>query len=421
MQRIIYRAYAVVGAVPAGGNMNIRQVQKTLEDSLPLKSKLSNDEIRARTKEVADRVLRPNAAEVDRTEAYPFDNVRALCDAGLCGMSMPVAYGGMGASFDAVCVAVEEAAKACGISGRIIVDTNMGAVPAIMTYGSPAQKQRTAELVLAGDKPAICFSEPNAGSDATGMQTRAEKRGDGYVLNGVKHWITGAGVSKLFLMLAHVFDGETDLGIGSFMIVDGETDGFRIGKRIPAMGLRGIPEGFVHLEDCYVPSSALILPPEGLRKGFGQIMRAYNSQRIGAAAVALGIAQGAYEEALAYVDKREQFGRPISEFQGLQWKLADMSIKLRAARLMIEDTARAGDPFPDMTMAAQAKIFAAEAAVEVTNEALQMHGAAGYGRELPLERMVRDARMFTIGGGTTEILRNMVASGILNRKIPQTR
>jgi hypothetical protein len=164
-----------------------------------------------------------------------------------------------------------------------------------------------------------------------------------------------------------------------------------------------------------------LLPPAGLKKGFGQIMRAYNSQRIGAASVALGIAQGAYEEALSYVDKRHQFDRPISEFQGVQWKLADMSVKLRAARLLIHDTARASDPFPDMVDSAQAKIFTAEMAVEVTHEALQLHGAAGYGRDLPLERMARDARMFTIGGGTVEILRNMVASGILDRKIPQTR
>lgn len=381
---------------------------------------LTHDAIREIVRDLADTQFRPQAAEIDRTEAYPFHHAKALADAGIGGMSMPVAMGGQGVGYEGVCIAVEEAAKACGISGRIVVDTNMGAVPAIMAYGTDAQKKLTADLVLDGDKPAICFSEPGAGSDATGMTTRAEKRGNGYVLNGHKHWITGAGVSRLFLVLAQVYDGDTYQGIGSFLVRD-DTPGLRIGDRIPAMGLRGIPEGHLHLDDCAVTADALLVPPAGLRKGFGQIMRAYNTQRIGAGTVALGIAQGAYEEALKYVDTREQFDRPISDFQGVQWMLADMAIGLRAARLMIHDTARDADPFPDMVASAQAKIFTAEMAIKITNDALQLFGAAGYGRDLPLERMVRDARMFTIGGGTTQILRNMVASGILNRKLPQTR
>lgn len=376
--------------------------------------------IRAEMRAFADEVLKPAAAEIDRTEDYPFSHARKLAEMGINGMSMPVEFGGRGASFLDVCIAVEEAARVCGISGRIIVDSNMGAVPAIMTHGTEAQKRRTAELVLGGDKPAICFTEPEAGSDATSMSTRADRKGNGYVLNGTKYWITGAGISRLYLVLAHVFDDDVYQGIGSFMVEAG-TEGLRVGDRIRAMGLRGIPEGYLHLEDCAVDADRLLLPEAGLKKGFGQIMRAYNSQRIGAASVALGIAQGAFDEALVQVDRRHQFGRPISEFQGVQWKLADMSIRLRAARLMIHDTAKTADPFPDMTASAQAKIFAAEAAIWITNEALQLHGANGYGRHLPLERMVRDARMFTIGGGTVEILRNMVASGILDRKLPQTR
>ncbi len=381
---------------------------------------LSHDQIREIVRDLADRQLRPEAAQIDRTEAYPFHHAKALAEAGINGMWIPVEYGGKGVGFEGVCIAVEEAAKACGISGRIVVDTNMGAVPAILTYGTEAQKRLAAELVLGGDKPAICFTEPGAGSDATGMTTRADKVGNGYVLNGTKHWITGAGISELYLVLAQVYEKKEHQGIGSFLIRAG-TDGLRVGGRIPAMGLRGIPEGFLHLEDCAVSADALLLPEAGLRKGFGQIMRAYNSQRIGAGTVALGIAQAAYEEALRFVDAREQFDRPISEFQGVQWMLADMSIGLRAARLMLHDTARASNPFPDMVGSAQAKIFTAEMAIKVTNDALQLHGAAGYGRDLPLERMVRDARMFTIGGGTTQILRNMVAGGILDRKLPQTR
>ena len=385
-----------------------------------MSSEFTNDHVREIMQQIARDHLRPAAAEIDRTEAYPFHHAKIMAEAGIVGMTIPTELGGKGASFEATCIAVEEAAKACGISGRIVVDSNMGAVPAIMAYGTEAQKQRTAELVLAGDKPAICFTEPTAGSDATSMKTRADRTSDGYVLNGEKYWITGGGITKLYLVLAHVFDGDSYQGIGSFLIEEG-TEGLRVGKRIPAMGLRGIPESHLHFEDCAVPEGSLLVPPAGLKKGFGQIMRAYNSQRIGAAAVALGLAQGAYEEAVKYVEERQQFDRPISDFQGVQWKLADMSIKLRAARLMIQDTARGSDPFPDMVASAQAKIFTAEMAIDVTNDALQLHGANGYGRDLPLERMCRDARMFTIGGGTVEILRNMVASGVLNRKLPQTR
>ncbi|WP_051310558.1 acyl-CoA dehydrogenase family protein [Bradyrhizobium sp. Cp5.3] len=380
----------------------------------------SHEEIRERVKELADRVLRPAAAELDRTEEYPYAHARALRDIGIAGMTMPKAYGGRDVNFLGVTIAVEEAAKACGISGRIVVDTNMGAVPAIMAYGTETQKRRASELILDADKPAICFSEPRAGSDATNMTTKAVRRGNSYILNGTKHWITGAGITRLYLVLAQVYDGETYQGIGSFMIEAGHP-GFRVGKRLPAMGLRAIPEGTLHLEDCEVPADALLVPPAGLKKGFGQIMQAYNSQRIGAASVALGIAQGAYEASLAYVDEREQFGRTISEFQGVQWMLADMAITLRASRLLIQDTARNANPWPDVTASAQAKIFTAEGAIKVTNDALQLHGAAGYGRDLPLERMARDARMFTIGGGTTQILRNMVAGGLLGRRLPQTR
>src|SRR5690606_28632649 len=182
------------------------------------------------------------------------------------------------------------------------------------------------------------------------------------------------------------------------------------------------PEGEVIFEDMELPPSALVLPPRGLRHGFADLMNAYNGQRVGAATVALGIADGAYQLALVYSQEREQFGRPIAEFQGLHWMLADMSVKIAAARLMIQRAAaNAGTGFPDVLEAAQAKIFAADMAIEVTNNALQVFGAAGYSRNRPLERMVRDARMFTIGGGTAQILRTVVASRILGRKLPQTR
>jgi alkylation response protein AidB-like acyl-CoA dehydrogenase len=366
--------------------------------------------------------LRPQAAETDRTEQYPWTAVQALTEAGFMGMTIPVALGGQGRDWLDVTLVVEEIAKACAVCARIVVEANMGGVSAVMAYGTSEQKRLAADLVLAGDKPAICITEPDAGSAATEMTTIARRVKGGWVLNGTKHWITGGGVSKLHLVFARMVDQGRDLGIGGFLALRDETRGLRIGRREPTMGLRGIPETVIHLEDMVVPDAMVVLPDSRPRRGFGKLMTAYNSQRVGAATVALGVAQGAFDLALAYVKEREQFGRPIAEFQGLQWMLADMAIGLEASRALIRRAARSGaGGFPDMAMAAQAKILASETAVKVTNEALQLHGAAGYSRDTGVERMVRDARMFTIGGGTAQVLRTLVAARLLGRKLPQTR
>ncbi len=378
--------------------------------------------LREHARELATKKIAPRAADIDRSEEYPWDNVEALTEAGYMGMTIPTEYGGLGLTYLDATLVVEEMAKVCGVTGRIVVEGNMGAIGAIMKYGSEEQKRLAAGLVLAGDKPAICITEPEAGSAAGDMTTRADRKGNGYVLNGRKHWITGGGVSKLHLIFARVFDGGVEQGIGGFIAVRGESDGLVIGTREPAMGLRGIPETEILFQDLELPADRLIQPPEGLARGFAGLMNAYNSQRVGAATVALGIAQGAYDLALDYSKQREQFGRPICEFQGLQWMLVDMSIQLEAARALIHKAAAgAGSGFPDVADAARAKILASEAAIRVTNDALQVFGAAGYSRNLPLERLVRDARMFTIGGGTAQILRTLVASRILERKLPQTR
>lgn len=379
--------------------------------------------LRERARELARSEFAPTAAETDATEAYPWENVKRLRDSGFMGMTIPQAYGGKGASYHDAVIVIEEMAKACATMGRITVEANMGAIGAIMAYGSEAQKRLAADCVLGGDKPAICISEPGAGSAASEMTTRADRHGDSYVLNGRKYWITGGGISRLHLIFARVFDGGVEQGIAGFIVVrEGALpDGLVIGERIPAMGVRGIPETYVRFQDLRVPASAMLVPPEGLRKGFGGLMNAYNAQRVGAGTVALGIAQGAFDEALAYAGKREQFGRPIAEFQGLQWMLADMSVQLEAARLLLHRAAHCRGAFPDMTEAAQAKIFAAETANRVTSDALQVFGSSGYSRDFPMERHVRDARMFTIAGGTAQILRTQVASSLLGRKLPQTR
>lgn len=379
-------------------------------------------QLQAEARALANSYIQSRAAEIDRSEEYPWDNVERLTGAGFMGMTIPLEYGGRGLTyFDSVLV-IEELAKVCGVTARIAVEANMGAIGAIMKYGTSEQKVLAAGLVLAGDKPAICITEPEAGSAATEMTTTAEKQGNRYILNGKKHWITGGGVSKLHLIFARVVDDGEFQGIGGFIAVRDQDPGLRIGKREPAMGLRGLPETEVYLENLEIDSGMLLVPPAGLKKGFAGLMNAYNAQRVGAATVAMGIAQGAYELALEYARTREQFGRPIAEFQGLQWMLADMSIGLAAAQALIyRAAAGAGEGFPDMREAAQAKILAADTAIKVTNDALQLFGSAGYSRNHPLERMARDARMFTIGGGTAQILRTQVAGSILGIKTPQTR
>ncbi len=382
-------------------------------------------DLQARARELARTVIAPRAADVDRSEQYPWDNVAALQAAGFTGMTIPKEHGGPGHSFlDAVLV-VEQMAQVCGVTGRITVEANMGAVSAIMEYGTDKQRELAASLVLAGDKPAICITEPGAGSAATSMTTRADRRGDRYVINGLKHWITGGGVSKLHLIFARVFDEEgVELGIGGFIAVRDETAGLVIGTREPTMGLRGIPETQVIFDNMEIGADMALIPPSGFKRGFADLMNAYNSQRCGAGTVALGIAGGAYELALDYAKKREQFDRPIAEFQGLQWMLADMSTKLEAARSLSYRAAASrgvGSSFPDPTLAAQAKIFASEQSISVVSDALQIFGGLGYSRNYPLERMYRDVRMFTLGGGTAQVLRTLVASRELGMRLPQTR
>lgn len=382
--------------------------------------------LQTRARDFARTIVAPRAATVDQSEQYPWETVRELAAAGFMGMTIPKAYGGPGYTLFDTCLVIEEMARVCGVTARIVVEGNMGALGAILRYGSEDQKRQVAGLVLQGDKPAICITEPGAGSAATEMTTTALRDGDGWILNGTKHWITGGGVSRTHLIFARVIEQGEDKGIAGFLAVrnpDALTpEGLIIAEREPTMGLRGIPETVVHFENLRLPADALIAPPEGVASGFKRLMSAYNAQRLGAATVALGLAQGAFDQALGYVQEREQFGRPLAEFQGLQWMLADMSTEVEAARALIHATAAAAPGgLPNVRLAANAKIFAAEMAVRVTNNALQMHGARGYSRNCPVERMVRDARMFTIGGGTAQVLRNVVASKLLDRKLPQTR
>lgn len=370
-------------------------------------------------------IFASRAAHWDRTRSYCWSNVADLTEAGIMGMSIPKEYGGQGASFLEVAMVVEEIAKACTLTARVVVEANMGGISAVMAYGTHEQKAFCAPIVLAGDKPAICITEPDAGSAATQMRTTAQKRGDTYVLNGSKHWITGGGVSKLHLIFAQVLD-EAGLpqGIGGFIVhadPSAPPKGFTVLGREHTMGLCGMPEAELQFDDLEVHKKWLLTPPSGLKRGFADLMTAYNSQRVGAGTIALGVAAGALEHAKRYMNEREQFGRPISEFQGLQWMVADMDTQVHAARLMLHDAARCDGPFPDMIKAARAKLFASEMGIKVVNDAMQMFGARGYSDREPLERMYRDVRMFTVGGGTAQILRTQIAGAALGIKTPQTR
>jgi 3-sulfinopropanoyl-CoA desulfinase len=370
----------------------------------------AQEALRRSARELSDQVFRARAARWDADEEYPWDNVKDLVSAGFMGLTIPTQYGGPGASILEVLLVVEEIARVCGVTARIVVEGSLGVVGALTAYGSETQKRRYFPWVLEGDKPAIAITEPEAGSAATDLATRADESPEGYALTGEKRWITGAGTSRLYLVYCRMSGAPGAGGIGG-ILVERDTAGFLIGERDRTMGLRGIPEGRLHFDRCHVPREHMLVGPGD---GFKKLMQAYNGQRLGAATVALGLAQGAYELALDYAGRRRQFGRAIGDFQGIRWKLADMAIRLDAARLLIHRAAvNAGSGFPDALEAAKAKTFAAETAQEVTGQALQIHGAAGYGRGLPVERMVRDARMFAIGGGTVEMMRNLIADRLL--------
>ncbi|MEL7154624.1 MAG: acyl-CoA dehydrogenase family protein, partial [Pseudomonadota bacterium] len=337
-----------------------------------------NDEqaaLQARAKDLADNVLRDRAAEVDRTEQYPWDNVAAMNEAGFIGMTLPKSHGGQGLSWLDTSLVVEQIARTCAVSARIVVETNMGGVSAVMAYGNDAQKKMAAQMVLDGDKPAICITEPDAGSAATEMTTTARRVPGGWVLNGHKHWITGGGVSRLHLIFARMIDGANDLGIGGFLAIRDETEGLRIGEREPTMGLRGIPEANVYFEDMFVSDDMTLVPEGDPRRGFAKLMTAYNSQRVGAGTVALGVARGAYELAVEYVQDREQFGRPLAGTQLYQRKLADMmsdialglQASLRVGRLIDE-----GRFSPDMISIVKRNNVGK--ALDIARQARDMHG-----------------------------------------------
>jgi len=371
--------------------------------------------------ELGRKEFAPQAARWDENHEYPWDNVHLLLESGVLGMTIPVEYGGQGSPLIDAILAIETAAKYCGVTARIIVETNMGTLGIVMAYGTDEQRKLVADRILKeGDKPAIGMTEPDAGTALTDLKSRAERKGDNYVINGTKHWITGGGISVTNLIFARFIEDEKDVGIGGILI-DKDTPGFSIGTVEKAMGLRGIPEAEFIFDDCQVSAENVVVKGDG-NEGFKKLMYGYNSQRVGASAVALGIAQGAHNLAIDWMKKREAFGRSISEFQGLQWMMAEAEIKLTAARLIIYQAACNSRQLPNnvglpyMNEASMAKAYTGHAALEVVSDSLQMFGAYGYSQDMPLERMFRDVRMFQIGGGTTQAQLNMIARTLFKQK-----
>ncbi len=355
--------------------------------------------------------VKPLAEEIDEEERFPIETVQKLAKYGFMGIPFPKEYGGAGADNLAYAMAVEELSKACGTTGVVVsAHTSLCAAP-IYEFGTEDQKQKFLVPLAKGEKiGAFGLTEPNAGTDAAGQQTKAVLDGDEYILNGSKIFITNAGYAEVYIIMAMTDKAAGTRGISAF-IVEKDTPGFTIGKKEKKMGIRGSATSELIFEDCRIPKENL-LGKEG--QGFKIAMKTLDGGRIGIAAQALGLAQGAIDETVSYVKERKQFGRAIAKFQNTQFQLADMDTRTEAARLLVYKAARAKDAKrPFSNEAAMAKLYASEAAMEVTTKAVQLHGGYGYTREYPVERMMRDAKITEIYEGTSEVQRMVIAANLL--------
>lgn len=355
--------------------------------------------------------VEPIAAEIDEKEEFPVENVKKMARFGMMGIPFPVEYGGAGGTYWQYINLVEELGVACGTSSVIVsAHTSLCAAP-IYEFGTEEQKQKYLVPLAKGEKiGAFGLTEANAGTDAAGQQTIAVREGDHYILNGSKIFITNAGYADVYVVMA-MTDRDAGLkGISAFIVESG-FEGFSIGKKEAKMGIRGSSTCELIFEDCRVPAENL-LGSEG--KGFKIAMMTLDGGRIGIAAQALGIAQGAYNETVKYVKERKQFGRAISAFQNTQFQIADMKTKIEAARMLVYYAAYLkGKKMPYAKEAAMAKLMASEVAMEVTTKAVQLHGGYGYTRDYPVERMMRDAKITEIYEGTSEVQKMVIAAAEL--------
>ena len=364
--------------------------------------------VKQMVKNFALNEVKPIAAEVDETEKFPIDNVKKMGELGMMGIPFPKEYGGAGGDVLSYILMVEELSKVCATTGVIVSAHTSLSAGAINDFGTEEQKQKYLVPLAKGEKiGAFGLTEPGAGTDAAGQQTTAVLEGDHYVLNGSKIFITNGGVADIFVIFAMTDKKQGTRGISAF-IVEKSFLGFSIGKVEEKLGIRGSSTTELIFENCIVPKENL-LGKEG--KGFGMAMKTLDGGRIGIAAQALGIAEGAYEEAIKYMKERKQFGRNLGAFQGLQWMIAEMDTKIEAARHLVYKAAwLKQNKLPYTVDAARAKLFAAEVAMEVTTKAVQIHGGYGYTKDYPVERMMRDAKITEIYEGTSEV-QKMVISG----------
>ncbi|MGF0223720.1 acyl-CoA dehydrogenase family protein [Bacillus velezensis] len=368
--------------------------------------------VREMVRDFAKNEIAPKAHEVDQSAVFPIDTFKKIGELGLLGIPFPEEYGGAGGDIISYAAAVEEIGKACGSTGlSYAAAVSLGASP-LYYFGTEQQKQEHL-IPLASGKALGSFglTEPNAGSDAGGTQTKAEKKGDDYVINGEKCWITNANYARTVIVTAVTGKNSAGKPIISALIVPTDTPGFTITNPYDKMGVRGSDTAELVLEDVRVPADNLLGDPE---KGFKQFLYTLDGGRISIAALAVGIAQGALEASLSYAKERKQFGSPISSFQAIQFKLADMAMEIDLARQMVLKAAWLKDQnLPFTKEAAFAKLYASEMAVRTCLQAIQIHGGSGYMKECGVERMLRDAKLMEIGEGTSEIQRMVIARQLL--------
>ena len=367
-------------------------------------------------KEFAENEVKPLAQEVDETEIFPRGTVEKMAKLGFLGIPVPKQYGGQGCDILTYAMCVEELSKVCGTTGVIVSAHTSLCCDPILTYGTEEQKQKYLVPLAKGEKlGAFGLTEPGAGTDAQGQQTKAVLEGDEYVLNGSKIFITNGKEADIYIIFAITgvdvdAKGRSKKRISAFIVEKG-TPGFTFGTKEKKMGIRGSSTYELIFTDCRIPKENM-LGQEG--KGFGIAMHTLDGGRIGIAAQALGLAEGALETTISYVQERKQFGRPIGAFQNTQFQLADMATKTQAAQLMVYKAARAKDTQKVYSVeAAMAKLYAAEVAMEVTTKAVQLHGGYGYTREYDVERMMRDAKITEIYEGTSEVQRMVISGNLL--------
>ena len=368
-------------------------------------------EFRTVMRQFCEDKIAPRAAEVDRNAEYPWDNFEAVKAMDLPALGLPEQYGGSGADHVTQAIMVEELSRVCASTSLIVLISKLGMIP-VMNWGSEELKQQYLPRVASGElQCSYCLSEPDAGSDVASMKTRAVRDGDDYILSGTKYWITNAGISDTYTVFAKTDPDGGHRGMSCFLVEQG-WDGFRIGKLEEKLGVRGSPTGEVILDDVRVPASHRI-GEEG--QGFYVAMATLDRSRPTIGAQAVGIAQGALDYAIGYMKQRQQFGKPIAEFQGLQFMVADMAMKIEAARgLVYRACAMVDTGDPELTMAgAMAKCVASDAAMAVTTDAVQLLGGYGYTKEFPVERYMRDAKITQIYEGTNQVQRVVISKRLL--------